>query len=79
MTPFEEIVIDKLNNLEERVNKTCNTLSEVKTTQYLFIKQHEEEVTSQKQKQDRKFDKKIAVVALAVALFEAVQFLNGSF
>ncbi len=79
MTPFEEIVIDKLNNLENRLNQTCTTLSEVKTTQFLFIKQHEEEISSQKQKQDRRFDKRIAVVAIGIALFEVVQIFNGSF
>lgn len=79
MTPFEEIVIDKLNNLENRLNETCTTLSEVKTTQFLFIKQHEEEMNEQKTKQNRKFDKRIAVVAIGIGLFEAVQILNGSF
>lgn len=79
LTPFEEIVIDKLNNLENRLNETCTTLSEVKTTQFLFIKQHEEEMNEQKTKQNRKFDKRIAVVAIGIGLFEAVQILNGSF
>lgn len=79
MSPFEEIVIDKLNNLENRLNETCTTLSEVKTTQFLFIKQHEEEMNEQKTKQNRKFDKRIAVVAIGIGLFEAVQFMNGSF
>lgn len=79
MTPFEEIVIDKLNNLENRLNETCTTLSEVKTTQFLFIKQHEEEMNEQKTKQNRKFDKRIAVVAIGIGLFEAVQILNGSY
>lgn len=79
MSPFEEIVIDKLNNLENRLNETCTTLSEVKTTQFLFIKQHEEEMNEQKTKQNRKFDKRIAVVALGIGLFEVVQFMNGSF
>ena len=79
MTPFEEIVIDKLNNLENRLNETCTTLSEVKTTQFLFIKQHEEEMNEQKTKQNRKFDKRIAVVALGIGLFEVFQILNGSF
>ena len=79
LTPFEEIVIDKLNNLENRLNETCTTLSEVKTTQFLFIKQHEEEMNEQKTKQNRKFDKRIAVVAIGIGLFEAVQILNGSY
>ena len=79
MTPFEEIVIDKLNNLENRLNETCTTLSEVKTTQFLFIKQHEEEMNEQKTKQNRKFDKRIAVVAIGIGLFEVVQILNGSY
>lgn len=79
LTPFEEIVIDKLNNLENRLNETCTTLSEVKTTQFLFIKQHEEEMNEQKTKQNRKFDKRIAVVAIGIGLFEVVQFMNGSF
>ena len=79
LTPFEEIVIDKLNNLENRLNETCTTLSEVKTTQFLFIKQHEEEMNEQKTKQNRKFDKRIAVVALGIGLFEVFQILNGSF
>jgi len=79
LTPFEEIVIDKLNNLENRLNETCTTLSEVKTTQFLFIKQHEEEMNEQKTKQNRKFDKRIAVVAIGIGLFEVVQILNGSY
>ncbi len=79
LTPFEEIVIDKLNNLENRLNETCSALTEVKTTQFLFIKQHEEEMNEQKRKQNRKFDKRIAVVAIGIGLFEAVQFMNGSF
>ena len=79
MTPFEEIVIDKLNNLENRLNQSDVTLSEVKTTQFLFIKQHEEEMNEQKTKQNRKFDKRIAVVAIGIGLFEAVQILNSSF
>ena len=79
LTPFEEIVIDKLNNLENRLNETCSALTEVKTTQFLFIKQHEEEMNEQKTKQNRKFDKRIAVVAIGIGLFEAVQILNSSF
>mgnify|MGYP007041091716 CR=1 FL=1 len=49
------------------------------STQFLFIKQHEEEMNEQKTKQNRKFDKRIAVVAIGIGLFEAVQILNGSF
>lgn len=79
LTPFEEIVIDKLNNLENRLNETCSALTEVKTTQFLFIKQHEEEMNEQKRKQNRKFDKRIAVVAIGIGLFEVVQILNGSY
>ncbi len=79
LTPFEEIVIDKLNNLENRLNETCSALTEVKTTQFLFIKQHEEEMNEQKTKQNRKFDKRIAVVALGIGLFEVFQIVNGSF
>lgn len=79
MTPFEEIVIDKLNNLENRMNETCSSLTQVKTTQFLFIKQHEEEITEKNNKQSRKFDKRIAVVAIGIGLFEAFQILNSSF
>ena len=79
MSPFEEIVIDKLNNLENRLNETCKTLTEVKTTQFLFIKKSEEEIAEAKQKQERKFDKRIAVVAIGIATFEIIQLVNGSF
>lgn len=79
LTPFEEIVIDKLNNLENRLNETCKTLTEVKTTQFLFIKKSEEEIAEAKQKQERKFDKRIALVAIAIATFEIIQLVNGSF
>lgn len=79
LSPFEEIVIDKLNNLENRLNETCKTLTEVKTTQFLFIKKSEEEIAEAKQKQERKFDKRIAVVAIGIATFEIIQILNGSF
>lgn len=79
LSPFEEIVIDKLNNLENRLNETCKTLTEVKTTQFLFIKKSEEEIAEAKQKQERKFDKRIALVAIAIATFEIIQLVNGSF
>ena len=79
LSPFEEIVIDKLNNLENRLNETCKTLTEVKTTQFLFIKKSEEEIAEAKQKQERKFDKRIAVVAIGIATFEIIQLVNGSF
>ena len=36
-------------------------------------------MNEQKTKQNRKFDKRIAVVAIGIGLFEAVQILNGSY
>ncbi len=75
---FEDFVIDKLNNIEERLNCTCNDLTEVKTTQKNFIESHEKEDDRKHQKNERKFDKRIAFFGVAVALFEVWQYFSNS-
>ncbi len=74
---FEDFVIGKLNSIDERLNCTCTDLTAVKTTQKHFIESHEKEDDRKHQKNERKFDKRIAFFGVAVALFELWQYLSN--
>ena len=75
---FETYVIDKLDQISDRLNCTCNDLTEVKTTQKNFIDSHEKEANKKMARNERKFDKRLALFGVAIALFEIWQYFSNS-
>lgn len=66
---MQKYLIDKLDKIEQRMNDTCQTVTEIKTTQTNFIDTYHAEIDEELRKKEKTFDIKIAVVGLAVAIY----------
>jgi hypothetical protein len=71
---LEKYLVEKLDKIDERLDQTCNTLTEVKTIQKNFIEAHDQAIADENHKRDRKFDVRIALFGVAITLFEVYSY-----
>lgn len=75
---YQQLVITSLSdiktrclNLENKMNTTCTTLAEVKTTQQNFLSNHEKKIN---QSTDKKFRMLGILIGVPTIIFQVLQY-----
>ena len=66
---LEKYLVEKLDKIDQRLDETCQTLTEVKTTQANFIDEHERNLEMEMKKSKHRLDVRLAILAFCVAIF----------
>jgi len=73
---LEKYLVEKLDKIDQRLDETCSTLTEVKTIQKNFINEHEKKAKEEHDKAKHSLNIKMGIFSVIMGIWSVYSFLN---
>ena len=67
---MQKYLVEKLDKIEERLDSTCQSITELKSVQSSFIEAYEKDVEQAIHEKERRFDIKLSLLAVGIAVYQ---------